>query len=107
MKPALEMKMTNWTKGPWEVGRVPTRVEVPGRDGFNNNNYRVADAYSSMQLVNSPRSEEAHANAHLIASAPELYEALDTCIRQLEALTSPLDVPDGALAALAKARGEK
>lgn len=46
--------------------------------------------------------DETKANAHLIAAAPDLYEALEYCIKQIPEFG---DVP-GIKAALAKARGE-
>jgi hypothetical protein len=43
------------------------------------------------------------ANARLIAAAPKLYEALQLCVSQIEALCSEGDVPDEARIILAKA----
>ncbi|MEN1564990.1 hypothetical protein AAIH74_35175, partial [Pseudomonas aeruginosa] len=47
--------------------------------------------------------EQQEANARLIAAAPELLEALQSCIQQITALCSADDVPDQARAAIAKA----
>jgi len=49
-----------------------------------------------------PQSMDDTQLAHLIASAPDLYEALEYCIKQIPELA---DVP-GIKAALAKARGD-
>lgn len=46
---------------------------------------------------------EGEANAKLLAAAPELLEALQSCIQQITALCSADDVPDQARAAIAKA----
>lgn len=60
----------------------------------------------------SPALEEAIANAHLIAAAPELYAELAHLVRFFEPIEETgLNVPglatlNGARAALAKARGE-
>ena len=55
--------------------------------------------------------DECEANAHLIAAAPDLYEALDALEYQLGGETDAVkrrfaDVRSKARAALAKARGE-
>jgi hypothetical protein len=91
-----------WTKGPWNedmIGAVYRRgcvkyhnqlmVEVRGGDVHN--------------------EEECAANAHLIASAPELYEALNEIYNMLCQRAMP-NYDDQwwneARGALAKARGE-
>lgn len=61
--------------------------------------------------VHGSSPENALANAHLIAAAPEMYEACQAAKILLAALTRPTD-PDASLIlemiddALAKARGE-
>lgn len=58
---------------------------------------------------NDPEPDDA--NAHLIAAAPDLYEALERCLNFIENTESEFGdlLPSGdvARAALAKARGEK
>lgn len=52
------------------------------------------------------RATESHANAHLIAAAPELYEALKDCCAALGGLkANPDAIPESARLALAKAEG--
>jgi hypothetical protein len=57
---------------------------------------------------------EARKHAYLIASAPDLYDALEACVAELEALDiareaddEPMPLIAQARAALAKARGEQ
>jgi hypothetical protein len=91
------------TPGPWTA--VKARIEIAGKRGFRGN-YRVADAYFSAELADTPRHEEACANARLIAAAPELVAALE---RTLSYLTSyrggAMGCYEQARAALAKAKG--
>jgi len=65
----------DYTKGPWKIEHKPNmgRHFVHGPD--NNAVCKMAD---------SRTSEETKANAHLIASAPELLEA---CKRVLQAIS--------------------
>lgn len=77
---------TKYTNGPWVVNDVSVRKE----DG------------SLLALVYSNGDGSMNANAHLIAAAPDLYEALDKCIGYVESDI----IRRKALKALAKARGE-
>lgn len=98
-----------WTPGPWHVGA-------------QNDALYVLDAAPSPAPYDGPlpreygpnvvatpnwRSEEYHANAHLISAAPELYEALERLLEDafLDISGEPIDTAY-AYAALAKARGE-
>lgn len=58
--------------------------------------YRVALAALDGQLGT---------DVNLLKSAPELLEALQICVSQIRALCSADDVPDQAIAAIAKATG--
>lgn len=99
------MSDTKWTPGPWEVRR---------KERFNDHVYHVfgdgmhvnACIANTAYWLDSDSFSESRANAHLIAAAPELYEALDDCVKQLRGIASPMDVPESATAALKKARGE-
>ncbi len=73
------MREIKHTPGEWTLDhRQAGRVVIAGRPGFNGGCYRVADAYfSNSGLANTPRIEEAKANARLIAAAPDLLEAAD------------------------------
>lgn len=73
------MKTTH-TPGPWATidgdGEYIIKTIAPaGRNG-----YTIADVFSHFEATNP----EAEANARLIASAPELLEALQECVKALE-----------------------
>lgn len=82
---------TKWTQGPW--------VELGG------------DVWADGSLVAGVPGDNpnARANAHLIVAAPELYDALEWCVRIMRGHMEGLALhPEWTLAhsALAKARGE-
>ena len=90
-----------FTPGPWTSRGTVVFIGTHGQieeDG--------SPAYGGFDIVGCPRPE---ANAHLIAAAPELYEALD----MLMDATGPGDASqilteerENIMALLAKARGE-
>ena len=90
------------TPGPWSVEPHMSRGDLPrpwvGR--LEENRFAA--------LACGDTGEEASANAHLIAAAPDMYAALESAIGAMEVLGHPKDY--GALAkakrVLAKARGE-
>lgn len=90
------MTETKFTPGPWFISR---KFVVGPRDQEDGQSYGmivgVADVYG----------ENRSADAHLIAAAPELYEVLIGAMELGGAIQMCLY--DKALAALAKARGEK
>jgi len=92
---------TKFTPGPWEVHHG---VDVTGYPVFYIHGFSGPEKRDKETL---------DANTHLIAAAPELYEALDEVLRSLSnpALADYLDDEDlgrieSAKAALAKANGE-
>ncbi len=94
------MKKSKWTKGPWHLDRFTTADkditigEVAVRIDYDDVNHK-----------------EQEANAHLIAAAPELYEALAGLVEMAGAHPQPdgsINGPwDKAVNALKKARGEQ
>lgn len=99
------MSETKFTPGPWEAV------------SFNGNSLVVTEL-----IVNEKEAiallgtcgEKEQANAHLIAAAPDMYEALEAAVSEYGKPGGPWNVPsepgtwiDKARAALAKARGEK
>jgi hypothetical protein len=103
------------TPRPWEAASKPSSVvgwPVVGELGT-----LIADV-STMSFPGQPIPKEALANARLIAAAPELLEALDWAIAEIEGRTryAPNDVYEAeeqranalacARAAIAKAKGE-
>lgn len=103
---------TKWTPGPW---RVEPTFETDESDPQEIRTQRLILAGDRQYIA-----ETISNHAHLIAAAPELYEALEQAV---EALNSYSDVVDGSYgepmpntamkavlvceAALRKARGEK
>lgn len=94
--------MTGFTKGPWHI------ADLGAVDDAN-----IVDANGNEVLGTSEWLRLSDADAHLIAAAPSLYEALeaacdaydDAC--NFDMLTAQLDQAiDAARTALAKARGE-
>lgn len=109
---------TKWTPGPWEwrehAEREETHHDIVGPLPIGLNpllrRYVVADTMNRHHCV-SP--EEDHANAHLIAAAPELYEALEDMMGLVGVQISAGHYEEccarvkKAQSALAKARGEQ
>lgn len=107
------MTDTKFTPGPWRVEGGTTVVWGacnPDELSDYGMGYPVTDCritpISNSSWCQGPEYEEGYANAHLIAAAPELYEALEGVLGliQLEFEQSPMVA--FAKAALAKARGE-
>ena len=88
-----------WTPGPWIWGAEFTGLYGAGKD----NAVLDYEPYEGMWIADyTPQGE---ANAHLIAAAPDMYEALYRAVKQLE--DHGFDgLSCGGYAALAKARGE-
>lgn len=104
------MTETKFTPGPWSIFGPLSDKDEPA--------YRVS-AERTLLLTVSPCPDgfvrgENKANAHLIAAAPELYQALEKAVESYGKPGGPWNYPDEpgawlamAQAALAKARGEK
>ena len=85
---------TKFTSGPWAAKRKPN-----GRNYVTSEDYIVADCGYGGWVT--------EADAHLIAAAPELYEALELADAALSGARMNMNVVQGKVtAALAKARGE-
>lgn len=109
------MTDTKWTPGPWEFfegedneyhGKI--RDDILGT--IVANDWHIARIWDFNDADNAA-TEECQANAHLIAAAPELYEALEANMQLVHALTGATDdlannILDLGNKALAKARGE-
>ena len=90
-----------WTKGPWPIKPTGDFKRIVIGDGLVDGpgGYEVAEVYSD-----DCDRDEAMANAHLIAAAPDLYAALEMAQLWLS-VDGRFDM-QGINAALAKARGE-
>ncbi len=111
------MSEAKWSPGPWHPGHLGNPdlkcecayILDEGHAGgigevYINNGKPIADGGND-----APEYEEAVANMHLIATAPELYEALDALMRHdLEMIACGIMRPfielERAQAVLAKAR---
>lgn len=100
-----------WTPGPWKIGRPhPTNaclyIQPEGRYGDIATLYG-ADGDHQATDTDGIWSEQPirAANAHLIAAAPDLYEALEDLARQMAVYMDDETVRVVA-SALRKARGE-
>ena len=97
------MSTTKHTPGPW---RYYTESQPDGCPIVGSGGPMVAMLAHS---VNHPdQSDEANANAYLIAAAPELLEALECLLAAVEQHDTPLTDPEriAARSAIAKAKGE-
>lgn len=105
------MNALNATPGPWVTERGNSIIKIFG------GNRVIAASATKAYWERADETDEA--NAHLIAAAPELYEALDDArmfielVRMRAAQEGDVDQAaeaaaslNSALAALAKARGE-
>lgn len=96
------MTERKWTPGPWLV-EVDESSQVERYPMIASENYGVVGSEGMYGVI-----ETDYANAHLIAAAPDLYEALESLVRDYD-IGEMTDTPelDAANAALAKARGEQ
>ncbi len=105
------MSKAGYTKGPWRVEEGTTLVwgacdnqDTTGR-GMG---YPVAEARVSgisPWAKGRPDRDEGKANAHLIAAAPDLYEACFEALAFMELTNVTGSLPDQLRTALNKARG--
>lgn len=104
------MQREGWTPGPWEL------CYLGDHSDFDGNSRVVIGDGIRLAVVHTDGRPEAEANARLIASAPDLAEALDQLLDLYVSLAvsgdagswdaeKEAEVKD-ARAALAKARGE-
>lgn len=106
------MSETRWTAGPWVAGRSDMATIV---DGFDSKWVYSGEQYVAVASGRIEGSwDEVMANAHLIAAAPDLYEALKAFVdaagdfldRGGEMRADAIALVMKADTALAKARGE-
>lgn len=115
--------MTQFTKGPWKVEHMggASTVLVSDRPRYNNTatpayGYRDNGPFCVATIFQEDSGHIrrdfvtfSHNDAHLIAAAPELYEALDHLVKTLDGADVQKNVYDALMASvltLAKARGE-
>lgn len=93
------MTERKWTKGSWVVVTDDTAAQVTGFPCIYAHDYTVVGTEGMFGDI-----ETDFANAHLIAAAPDLYEALEMALT--DGVQMRPDTIHAAKAALAKARGE-
>lgn len=92
------MSEAKFTPGPWIFRKCSAYgISISAKDGES--------IIGAMECQNTAFLEICDEDAHLIAAAPELYEALEAVI-SYGAMTGADWVSDKVYAALAKARGE-
>ena len=94
--------MTNakHTPGPWEWDEYYT-----GLDGANGQGVLIYSDYEGMS-IHGETVAQAESNAHLIAAAPELLEALEKARQWMEDCGAQYRFPPEIDAAIAKAKGQ-
>lgn len=109
------MSKTKFTKGPWRFGtnNIANTIEAQSgsskRDDWDDDYRVVATVQACIDDYNhAAREENVTANLHLVAAAPDLYEALKAIMDDVEPTEFALSshIRDAARSALAKARGE-
>jgi len=101
------MAETKFTKGPWKAYRFSAHdfTATPENIAEHPNYWEVASEDGKLSVT----AHMGRANAHLIAAAPELYEALNSIVNHDEVNGDRYVLAvayDMAHAALRKARGE-
>lgn len=97
------MKNTKHTAGPWVAVYRPN-MNIAGI------HIRASDTYLEVSYCNSSETETPESNARLIASAPEMLEALEHLSNELcegEFVKHSADAIRKIKSAIAKARGEE
>ena len=98
------MSAPQFTPGPWKLTSIS---QDTGAIGICKDRIMIAEVhngYSFMDVVQQKHPKEQFANAYLIETAPELYEAL---LQVRHGAEYPDELGDIIYAALAKARGEQ
>lgn len=89
------------TPGPWEA------CERGDYEDFDGNSNVILGDDRRIAVVQNNGSEEAEANAYLVAAAPDLLEALASLLRKVECGSAlHCSLCDQARAAIAKAKGQ-
>ena len=95
---------TKWTEGPWEINGIAIEA------GFEVIAYLREPAHFQGDI--RPGHKDEAANAHLIKTAPKLYEALVKLVDRVEQMQYDHNTRDGDMvlddvrSILAEARGE-
>ena len=93
-----------WTPGPWHFVDSNLRRVTAATHSAVMNPVSICGIHRIGRWVGKENLDEQAANGHLIAAAPELYEALVRCRRRLA--DNGIPEPPEVAPALAKALGE-
>jgi len=106
--------MSKHTPGPWEVSRLPPKTPDDCTTGYEREWVYISGQdhiglATAVWRLDGERSETCEANAHLIAAAPELLEALVDFIKLFGADDDPMliELLNKAREVIAKAKGEE
>lgn len=96
------MTETKFTKGPWEF-----RTDKDGTPYVGTGIFKIVESiWGTTPSVDGTVKDDRIANAHLIAAAPELYEALEECLNMVSGDGHPPNW-DRIREVLKAARGEQ
>lgn len=101
--------MSEFTPGPWAIrtardGSGDVGITAKGVPNV------IAECFAAIRYASECATEEALANARLIAAAPDLLHAVRLCVQRIEKPNLSPDanvVLDAARAAIARATGEQ
>jgi len=100
-----------YSPGPWKILDIPTHDVISIYQEKNPvRNFHIAtvlDYAMASKSASEAEFERCLANAHLIAAAPELLEALEMLKPLLEEWAIPTDTKERVWKALSKAKGEE
>lgn len=99
------------TDEPWDSVEEPDFLSLRTVEEFWDGRYKLPKFVLGAEEFRGDTTETDHANAHLIAAAPELYDALNSMLTFYDVDEEPGEVSGvvhrQAGAALAKARGQQ
>jgi hypothetical protein len=80
-----EKQMTNYSKGPWRVGSYQGQHDEAGGVILDANGKVIATTWGGLRHNSPPEDwQRYHSDAHLLAAAPALFEALKAARDHLE-----------------------
>ena len=88
--------MSGYTKGPWVASAMDNGLEWEIKD-THMDEYDICECFGSPGFDVRGGDATAEANAHLVAAAPDLYEALKELIARHDELVIALHTFDGEL----------
>lgn len=109
--------MSTHTPGPWKVGRelgvsqlmpaIEILREVTFVEGASPTTYHLAEVSYPTSMGGTAGAAERHANARLIAAAPDLLAALTEAEDYLRNCANSPEIADRCRAAIAAATGQQ